>query len=95
MLFPGPSRTDGARFAAHLLAGVASGLGGRFFEELRDRRSLAYTVSAFASERRLAGLFVSYIATISSTPGKPSRDVRPDNTWARSAYCSGMGSGRQ
>jgi zinc protease len=63
MAFPGPSRTDGARFAAHLLAGVASGLGGRFFEELRDRRSLAYTVSAFASERRLAGLFVSYIAT--------------------------------
>jgi zinc protease len=63
MAFPGPSRTDDTRYAAHLLAGVASGLGGRFFEELRDRRSLAYTVSAFASERRLAGLFVSYIAT--------------------------------
>jgi zinc protease len=63
LAFPAPSRTDPARFAAHLLAGIASGLGGRFFEELRDKRSLAYTVSAFPSERRLAGIFAAYIAT--------------------------------
>jgi zinc protease len=63
LAFPSPSRSDDERYAAHLLAGIASGLGGRFFEELRDRRSLAYTVSAYASERRLAGMFVSYIAT--------------------------------
>jgi len=61
--FPAPSRTDPDRFASQLIAGVASGLGGRFFDELRDRQSLAYTVSAFASERRLAGMFISYIAT--------------------------------
>jgi zinc protease len=42
---------------------VASGLGGRFFDELRDRQSLAYTVHAGASEKRLAGVFASYIAT--------------------------------
>ncbi len=46
-----------------LIAGVASGLGGRFFEELRDRQSLAYMVTASPIERRLAGAFVSYIAT--------------------------------
>ncbi|HEU4643526.1 MAG TPA: pitrilysin family protein, partial [Gemmatimonadaceae bacterium] len=63
LAFPGPDRRDDERFAAHLIAGVASGLGGRFFEELRDKRSLAYTVSAFTSERRRAGMFVSYIAT--------------------------------
>ncbi len=63
LAFPAPTRTDPERFAAHLLAGIASGLGGRFFEELRDKRSLAYTVSAFSSERRLAGLFAAYIAT--------------------------------
>ncbi|MGH7717496.1 MAG: M16 family metallopeptidase, partial [Gemmatimonadaceae bacterium] len=63
LAFPAPSRTDHRRHAAHLLAGVASGLGGRFFDELRDRQSLAYTVSAFSTERRLAGMFVSYIAT--------------------------------
>ncbi len=63
LLFPGPTRTDDARHAAHLLAGIASGLGGRFFDELRDRRSLAYTVHAFSMERRLAGAFGAYIAT--------------------------------
>ena len=63
MLFPGPSRTDDARFATAMIAGVASGLGGRFFDELRDRQSLGYTVHAFSSERALAGAFVAYIAT--------------------------------
>jgi len=63
LLFPGPSRTDPARFAAAMIAGVASGLGGRFFDELRDKQSLGYTVHAFASERALAGTFGAYIAT--------------------------------
>ena len=63
LAFPSPWRTDDARFAADLLAGVASGLGGRFFDQLRDRQSLAYTVSAYAAEWRMAGMFVSYIAT--------------------------------
>ena len=63
MFFPGPSRTDDGRFAAAMIAGVASGLGGRFFDELRDKQSLGYTVQAFASERALAGAFVAYIAT--------------------------------
>jgi zinc protease len=63
MLFPGPTRRDPERVVAQLLAGVASGLGGRFFDELRDRRSLAYTVHAFAPARRCAGAFGAYIAT--------------------------------
>lgn len=61
--FPAPSRSDDARFAASMIGTVASGLGGRFFDELRDRQSLAYTVHAGASTRRLAGVFLSYIAT--------------------------------
>jgi zinc protease len=63
LAFPAPSRTDDDRFAASLIGTVASGLGGRFFDELRDRQSLAYTVHAGLSEKRLAGIFVSYIAT--------------------------------
>lgn len=63
MAFPGPRRDEADRFPAALLASIASGLGGRFFEELRDRRSLAYTVHAFASEYQRAGLFGAYIAT--------------------------------
>ena len=46
-----------------MIASIASGLGGRFFDELRDRQSLAYTVHAFNAERRRAGMFVAYIAT--------------------------------
>ncbi len=61
--FAAPSRTDDSRFAAAMIATVASGLGGRFFDELRDKQSLAYTVQAAVSEKRVAGLFVSYIAT--------------------------------
>ena len=63
LMFPGPSRADDARFATAMIAGVASGLGGRFFDELRDKQSLGYTVHAFATERALAGSFVAYIAT--------------------------------
>ena len=63
LAFPSPSRDDDARIAAELLAGVASGLGGRFFDQLRDKQSLAYTVSAFTAEWRNAGMFISYIAT--------------------------------
>jgi zinc protease len=63
LAFPGPSRSDPDRFAASLIGTVASGLGGRFFDELRDRQSLAYTVHAGASEKRFAGIFASYIAT--------------------------------
>jgi zinc protease len=63
MLFRGPSRRDPARFAARVLAAVASGLGGRFFEQLRDRQSLAYTVAAYPIERRAGGSFAAYIAT--------------------------------
>ena len=63
LAFPAPPRTDDSRFAAALIATVASGLGGRFFDELRDKQSLAYTVQAAVIEKRVAGMFLSYIAT--------------------------------
>jgi zinc protease len=63
VLFPSPARNNPDRFSADMIATVASGLGGRFFDELRDKRSLCYTVAAFANDRRLAGTFASYIAT--------------------------------
>jgi zinc protease len=63
LFFEGPDRYDSARFDAELLGGVASGLGGRFFEELRDRQSLAYTVMARPYARAAGGTFAAYIAT--------------------------------
>ena len=62
MLFEGPARGDDLRFSAAMIAGVASGLGGRFFDELRDRQSLAYTVMAAPVVRHSAGAFSAYIA---------------------------------
>lgn len=63
ILFEGPARNAEARFDAEMLGGVASGLGGRFFEELRDKQSLAYTVLARPYARATGGTFAAYIAT--------------------------------
>lgn len=63
MFFEGPPRSAASRFDAEMLGGVASGLGGRFFEELRDRQSLAYTVIARPYARAAGGTFAAYIAT--------------------------------
>lgn len=70
MGFPGPSRRAPDRFAAELMVGIASGLGGRLFEQLRDRQSLAYTVHLGTSRRMLAGMLVAYIATSPEREGE-------------------------
>lgn len=62
LLFRGPGRRDPTRFAASLMTGVASGLGGRFFESLRSRQSLAYSVFVSLSTLRDAGMITAYIA---------------------------------
>ena len=63
MAFPGIARRHPDRAAVQVWAAVASGLGGRLFEALRDRRSLAYTVVASAWLKARAGAVVTYIAT--------------------------------
>ncbi|MGZ3442112.1 MAG: M16 family metallopeptidase, partial [Polyangia bacterium] len=61
--FPGTTITDGDRFALEVLATILSGQGGRLFVELRDKRGLAYRVSAFSVEGVDPGYFAVYIAT--------------------------------
>ncbi len=61
--WPGPDRNDPDALALRLLAHAISGLGGSLFEELRSRRSLAYTVAALPVTHRRAGAFITYIAT--------------------------------
>jgi zinc protease len=63
MAFPGPSRRQPEHAAAQVWSAVASGLGGRLFEALRDRRSLAYTVMASAWQKARGGALLTYIAT--------------------------------
>lgn len=64
---PGVARGDDRRYALQVLAAVATGLGGRLFERLRDQRSLAYTVMLQPWLRARAGAVIAYIAT---SPGR-------------------------
>jgi zinc protease len=61
--FPGPPRNHPDVHALQVMSAAIAGLGGRMFEELRSRRSLAYIVSAAALPRWIAGAFVAYIGT--------------------------------
>jgi len=63
VVFPGPTRNHDDSYVLHVLANAVGGLGGRFFEELRSKRSLAYTVGLMPISRWLGGAFVAYIAT--------------------------------
>ena len=63
MAFPAYSFDSPKRFALAVVGSVLSGLAGRFFDELREKRSLAYTVAAFPWLGRHAGVMLTYIAT--------------------------------
>jgi zinc protease len=63
LAFPGPRRNELDADALRLLGSAVGGLGGRLFEELRSRRSLAYTVSVAPLARVHGGAFLAYIAT--------------------------------
>jgi zinc protease len=60
-------------YALRVMAEVLSGQGGRLFLELRDKKSLAYTVSAFSREAVDPGLIAAYIA---SAPEKRDEAVQ-------------------
>ena len=67
MGFPGLALDDPDEPALAVLTQVLSGQGGRLFVQLRDRQSLAYSVSAFSIEGVDPGSFAVYIA---SSPDK-------------------------
>lgn len=67
--FDGPDFNDQDYYPLKVMQNIVSGLGGRFFEELRSKQSLAYTVSTFTISRMLGGAILSYIAT---SPDKES-----------------------
>jgi zinc protease len=62
MVFPGVPSGSAERYPMLVLASVLSGLAGRLFEELREVRSLAYTVTAFPWFAQRAGALVAYVA---------------------------------
>lgn len=71
--FLAPSLKDSDRFALRLLSSALSGQGGRLFLELRDKQSLAYTVSPMSSEGPETGYYAIYIGC---SPEKVSQAIR-------------------
>jgi zinc protease len=63
LAFPAPPASADRRCALVVAGALLSGLAGRLFEELRERRALAYTVQALPWIRRRAGAMVGYVAT--------------------------------
>jgi zinc protease len=61
--FRGLTVHDPDRFALETIAQLLAGQGGRLFLELRDRKGLAYSVSAANTEGLAPGYFTVYIAT--------------------------------
>ena len=61
--FLGARVTDPWRYAVEVLSTVLSGQGGRLFQELRDKRSMAYTVTSFSVEGVDPGYFGVYVGT--------------------------------
>ncbi|HEU4403239.1 MAG TPA: pitrilysin family protein [Candidatus Polarisedimenticolia bacterium] len=61
--FPTPGLQTPERFPLDLVQVITSGLGGRFFEEVRGKRGLAYAVHAFNYHRVSGGAFAVYLAT--------------------------------
>ncbi len=61
--FFGPTFRSGDREAVDVLNAVLAGQGGRLFTELRDKRSLAYSVGSFVSPGVEPGFFAFSIAT--------------------------------
>jgi len=61
--FPGVTFSNPDRFSLEILAHVLSGQGGRLFSEIREKRALAYRVSAFSLEGMDPGYFAVYVAT--------------------------------
>ena len=61
---PGIARTDRRRFAASLLDGILGGsASSRLFQEIREKRGMAYSVYSFASQYTDTGLLGVYVGT--------------------------------
>jgi predicted Zn-dependent peptidase len=61
---PGIARSDRRRFAASLLDGILGGsASSRLFQEIREKRGMAYAVYSFASQYTDTGLIGIYLGT--------------------------------
>ncbi|HET6283581.1 MAG TPA: pitrilysin family protein [Polyangia bacterium] len=76
--FPGTTLRDPDRFPLEILAQILSGQGGRLFVEMREKRALAYRVSAFSQEGIDPGYFAVYIACSPENLDEAVRGIRAE-----------------
>lgn len=61
--FPGVKLDSPDRYPLDVMEGILTGQGGRLFLELRDKRSLAYALTAFAQANLDPGIVAIYLGT--------------------------------
>ena len=76
--FPGVALDDPLRWQLDVLSAVLSGQGGRLFVELRDKRSLAYSVTSFSMEGVDPGYFAVYIGCGPGKTGEALSGIRAE-----------------
>lgn len=76
--FRGLTVDDPDRFALEVITQVLAGQGGRLFLELRDRRGLAYSVSALNAEGVAPGFFAVTIGTAPEKLDEARRAIREE-----------------
>jgi zinc protease len=76
--FRTPPASVTAPHALDVMRAYASGLGGRFFTELRDKQSLAYTVTLINQPRLASGALIAYIATLPENEAKSQEGLRAE-----------------
>jgi zinc protease len=78
LAFPGVSMKDERRWVLEVLASILGGQGGRLFLELRDKQSLAYSVTAFGMEGYDPGYFAVYIGSAQEKLETAERGMRAE-----------------
>lgn len=76
--FPGTTLKDPDRFPLEVLSQILSGQGGRLFAEIREKRALAYQVSAFSMEGIDPGYFAVYVAASPDRLDEATRSIRDE-----------------
>jgi zinc protease len=76
--FPGVRLSDKERWTLEVLSAVLSGQGGRLFVELRDKKSLAYSVTSFSMEGMDPGYFAVYIGCGPAKLGEALSGIRKE-----------------
>ena len=73
--FRGLTVADPDRHTLEVISQILAGQGGRLFLDLRDKRSLAYSVSAMNVEGVAPGFFAVYIATAPDKVDEAKRGI--------------------